>query len=88
MWKKYRVLAGAALVMMVGTPLCFDGGIGIERAIATRLESLITPTANAAVIVPVETVPAPEGSHRSEAARLFMSGTMLFGLAAVLRRNM
>ena len=88
MWKWYRLLAGPALVAILGVPLWTGGGQGIEQVVGQRLESLVLPTAVAAVIQPAapSTVP-PVSPEQFEAARLLMGGTMLFGLAAVLRRT-
>lgn len=87
MGKQYRLLVGSALVVLLGTPLWFDGGLGPERAVAERLESLMLPSAAAAPIVPAATRNASPGRpEQPEAARLLMVGTMLFGLAAVVRK--
>jgi hypothetical protein len=48
----------------------------------------VLPTAVAAVIQPAApSTVAPVSPEQFEAARLLMGGTMLFGLAAVLRRT-
>jgi hypothetical protein len=87
MEKRYRLWFGAALITMVATPLWFDAAFAPERAVAQRVESLMLPTAAAAVIVPAATRIAPPASpEQFEAARLMMVGTMLFGLAAVVRK--
>ena len=88
MWKWYRLLAGPALVAILGVPLWTGGGQGIEQVVGQRLESLVLPTAVAAVIQPAApSTVAPVSPEQFEAARLLMGGTMLFGLAAVLRRT-
>ena len=88
MWKWYRLLAGPALVAVLGVSLWTAGGRGIEQVVGQRLESLVLPTAVAAVIQPAaQSNVAPVSPEQFEAARLLMGGTMLFGLAAVLRRT-
>jgi hypothetical protein len=87
--KEHQLLIGAALIALVGTPLWFDGGREPERLVAQLLESLVLPTATAAAIAPtVVKTPMPASPEQSEAARLLIAGTMLFGLAAVVRRSM
>jgi hypothetical protein len=69
--------------------LWFEKSLEATQSIAQAVESLRVPTATAAVIVPamvgdVMSVPQPQ----FEAARLVMVGTVLFGLAAVIRKAM
>ena len=86
MEQHYRLLLAAALLVVLGTPLWFDGGMGPERAIAQGLERLIVPTANAAAIVPAaRTGAVVVNPDQFGAGRLLMAGTMLFGLASVIR---
>jgi hypothetical protein len=75
------------LVALLITPLWFEPSFDATRSMAQRVESLLVPTAAAAVIAPavvrdVTSAPQP----RFEAARLLMVGTMLFGLAAIVRK--
>jgi len=87
MEQHYRLLLAAALLVVLGTPLWFDGGMGPERAIAQGLERLIVPTANAAAIVPAaRTGAVVVNPDQFGAGRLLMAGTMLFGLASVIRK--
>jgi hypothetical protein len=87
MEQHFRFLLGAALLVVLGTPLWFDGGMGPERAIAQGLERLIVPTATAAAIVPVtKTRAVVVNPDQFDAGRLLMAGTMLFGLASVIRK--
>jgi hypothetical protein len=87
MEQQYRFLLGAALLVVLGTPLWFDGGMGPERAIAQGLERLIVPTATAAAIVPVAKARAAVvNPDQFDAGRLLMAGTMLCGLASVIRK--
>ena len=60
--------------------LWFDGGLGPERVVAQGLESMTLPVA--------AIVRKPVSAEQLEASRLLMAGTMLFGLAAVVRRAM
>lgn len=72
-----------ALIVLLVTPLWFDGGLGPERVVAQSLESLESMTLPAAAVVRKQV-----SAEQLEASRLLMAGTMLFGLAAVVRRAM
>jgi hypothetical protein len=81
MRNQYRhVLLMLALIVLLVTPLWFDGGLGPERVVAQGLESMTLP---AAAVIRKQV-----SAEQLEASRLLMAGTMLFGLAAVLRRAM
>jgi len=83
----YRTFILAVLVALLVTPLWFERSFEAAQSIAQRVESLLVPTATAAVIVPaavLDVTSAPQPQF--EAARLLMVGTLLFGLAAVVRK--
>lgn len=81
MRNQYRqLLLMFALIVLLVTPLWFDGGLGPERVVAQGLESMTLPVA--------AIVRKPVSAEQLEASRLLMAGTMLFGLAAVVRRAM
>jgi len=87
MRNSYRLFLLAVLVALLVTPLWFERSFEATRWVAQRVESLLVPTAAAAVIAPtvvreVSSAPLPQ----FEAARLLMVGTLLFGLAAVVRK--
>lgn len=87
MSKSYRVLLGATLAVALSTPLWLDGGVSAERALAQRLESLVLPTAVAAVLAPTTTTSVTRDvADQVDAAGLLMAGTTLLGLAAVVRK--
>jgi hypothetical protein len=84
MRNQYRhILLMLALIVLLVTPLWFDGGLGPERVVAQSLESLESMTLPAAAVVRKQV-----SAEQLEASRLLMAGTMLFGLAAVVRRAM
>jgi hypothetical protein len=72
-----------ALIGLLVTPLWFDGGLGPERVVAQSLEAMTLPAP--ASVVRRQT---PVSAEELEASRLMMAGTMLVGLAAVVRRAM
>jgi hypothetical protein len=77
----------AVLVGVLFSPLWFERSFETSRFIVQRFETLLVPTALAAAIAPavvreVSSVP----QEQFEAARLLMAGTMLFGLAAIVRK--
>jgi hypothetical protein len=84
----YRVFILAVLVALLIAPLWFDKPFEIAPSIAQRFESLLVPTATAAVLaapaVMFDATSAPQPGF--DAAKLVMVGTMLFGLAAVVRK--
>jgi hypothetical protein len=76
-----HVLGFVAFITLLVTPLSFDRDLGPEHVIAQQLESVMLPAAAVLRKVPVS-------AEQLEASRLLMAGTMLFGLAAVVRRAM
>jgi len=88
MRKSYRLLLVAVLVGLLFSPLWFERPFESTRSILQRLSTLVMPTAAAAVIAPTvvqEMSSVPPAQF--EAARLLMVGTMLFGLAAIVRKT-
>jgi hypothetical protein len=85
----YRVFILAVLVALLVTPLWFETSVEPTPSIAQRFEALLVPTATAAVIaapaVVFEASSTPQPQF--DAAKLVMVGTMLFGLAAVVRKT-
>src|SRR5262245_43989076 len=79
---------GVALVAVLMSPFWIAKALEPARSIAQRVGSIIVPTAAAAVIVPVDVTESisPVPARQFEAARLVAAGTMLFGLAAVVRK--
>ena len=87
MRKSYRWLIVAMLVGVLSSPLWLARSFESSRSIVQRFDTLIVPTAAAAVIVPTvvrEDSSVPQAQF--DAARLLMVGTMLFGLAAIVRK--
>ena len=88
MRNSYRLFLLAVLVTFLVFPLWFEKSFDVTQSIAQRVEALLVPTATAAVIVPAvvrdaTSMPQPQ----FDAARLLMVGTVLFGLAAVVRKS-
>jgi hypothetical protein len=77
----------AMLVGVLFSPLWIERSFESWQFIVQRFDTLMVPTAAAAVIVPTV---VREGSSlpqaQFDAARLLMVGTMLFGLAAIVRK--
>jgi len=87
MRKSYRWLILAMLVGVLCSPLWLGRSFESSRLMVQRFDTLIVPTAAAAVIVPTvigEGSSVPQAQF--DAARLVMVGTMLFGLAAIVRK--
>jgi hypothetical protein len=87
MRKSYRLFILAMLVGVLFSPLWLERSFGSWRFVVQRFDPLIVPTAAAAVMVPAmiqDGSSAPQAQF--EAARLLMVGTMLFGLAAIVRK--
>jgi hypothetical protein len=87
MRRSYRLLILVVLVGVLFSPLWFEKPFEPSRSFVQRFDTLLVPTAAAAVIAPtvvreVSSVPQPQ----FDAARLLMVGTMLFGLAAIVRK--
>jgi len=85
----YRVFILAVLVALLIAPLWFDKPFELAPSIAQRFESLLVPTATAAAVIAAPAVVLDATSApqpRFDAAKLVMVGTMLFGLAAVVRK--
>jgi hypothetical protein len=84
----YRVFILAVLVALLIAPLWFDKPFELAPSIAQRFEALLVPTATAAVLaapaVVRDATSAPQPQF--DAAKLVMVGTVLFGLAAVVRK--
>ncbi len=89
MRKRYRVLLLAALVAALVVPVGF--ALSVESP-AARVQRVATTTANASTIVASAAVTSPRSPIAStsdpvpDAAKLLLVGTMLFGLAAFVRR--
>ncbi len=86
MRRSYRLLIGAVLVGVLFSPLCFDRPFESARFIVQRFDTLLVPTAAAAVIAPTVVGEVSVPQPQFDAARLLMVGTMLFGLAAIVRK--
>jgi hypothetical protein len=96
MRKRYRVLIFAALVAALIAPVGLALSVPTVPAGALSAHPVAVPFATAAVTVPAVTVPVAllVGSAASgflpqegfDAAGLLMVGTVLFGLAAVIRK--
>lgn len=85
MRKVYGVVLGATLAVAIAP--WWRSSVEAERALAQRVESLVLPTAVAAVVAPTATTSATRDvSDQVDAAGLLMAGTTLLGLAAVVRR--
>ena len=78
MRKSYRWLILAVLVGVLCSPLWLDRSFESSRLIVQRFDTLIVPT----VVREGSSVPQAQ----FDAARLLMVGTMLFGLAAIVRK--
>ena len=74
MRKRYRVVALAVLVAALGVPVGF--AVSLDSPIATQF-----------VYAGVGTTASLPWSTMSDAAKLLGVGTLLFGLAAALRRT-
>jgi hypothetical protein len=100
MRKRYRVLMFASLVAALVVPVGY--ALSVESTpVARQARYAVVPTASAATMVPVAAaaVAAPMMIHArnadpdaatarpvSDAAKLFGIGTLLFGLAAFVRK--
>jgi hypothetical protein len=90
MRKRYRILAFAALVAALAVPVGY--AVSLESApFATRAHNrALRPVAAAAAVAPIalpgDRSPAHPDHPVPDAAKLLGVGTILFGLAAVLRR--
>jgi hypothetical protein len=84
MGKAYGLLAGATVAVVLVTPLWHDTSAA-ERSLAQRVESIVVPTAAAAVFAPTMNATRDLSEH-VDAAGLLVAGTTLFGLAAAVRR--
>ena len=91
MRKRYRVMAFAALVAALVAPVGLALSLGAVPSIAPTLHPVAAPFVTVAVMAPV-VVPIRDAASASviqqafDAAGLLMVGTMLFGLAAVVRK--
>jgi len=94
MRKRYRVLIFAALVAALVVPVGYALSIDtMQRGTQTRYKAVL-PTAAAAVAAPVvihrgDAVSAPTSTWLSpvnDATKLLCIGTVLFGLAAAVRK--
>lgn len=87
MRKRYRVLLLAAIVAAVIVPVGFALSLEAEPPIAPMHAPMIIATAStAAAPALVRTEPAFADVSVPDGAKLFVVGTMLFGLAAAVRR--
>ncbi len=87
MRKRYRVLLLAAIVAAVVVPVGFALSLEAPPAMAHAQAPVIVATATtAAAPVLVRTAPAFADVSVPDGAKLFVVGTMLFGLAAAVRR--
>lgn len=85
MRKRYRVLLLAAIVAAVVVPVGF--ALSLETQPAAGHPPMIVATASAAATPAlVRTEPAFADVPVPDGAKLFAVGTMLFGLAAAVRR--
>ena len=87
MQKRFRVLPFVALIAVCASPLWFTRSVDAATALVERFEPLVMPAAAAAGVTPAAGVDASIPQGQVDAARLLMAGTMLFGLAAVVRRT-
>jgi hypothetical protein len=88
MEKRSRLPLCASIVMAITTALWFTASIESPSTLQ-RIESAIAPTASAARINQAATVDAQsplEQHSQVDAAQLLVAGSMLFGLAAMVRR--
>lgn len=87
MRKRYRVLLLAAIVAAVVVPVGFALSLETPPALARTHAPVIVATAStAAAPALVRTAPAFVEVSVPDGAKLFVVGTMLFGLAAAVRR--
>jgi hypothetical protein len=100
MRKRYRVLVFAALVAALVVPVGY--ALSVEStslatphahfaAVVPAAAASVVPTAAAVVAAPIAIRPAgapsaPPTYHVPDAAKLFGIGTVLFGLAAAVRK--
>jgi hypothetical protein len=93
MRKRYRILMLAALVAAIVVPVGY--ALSLESAPVTtrvRYEATLPPVAAAVLVTPValrsgDRLPARHLSGVPDAAKLLGVGTILFGLAAALRKS-
>jgi hypothetical protein len=92
MRKRYRILLLAALVAALAVPVGFALSAEPSSAVTYTRSVAATPIASVAVTAPV-LVTAVESAQSTadqhglpDAAKLFFAGTVLFGLAAAVRR--
>ena len=91
MQKRYRLLMFAALITALSAPLWLTRSFEFATSIAKPFDLLVVPTAAAAVLIPVvigDGASASIPQQRFDAAGLVMVGTVLFGLASVVRRTL
>ena len=86
MRKSYRLLILAVLVGVLFSPLWIEKPFESSRSVVQRFDTLLVPTAAAAVMAPTIREVSAVPQTQFEAARLLMVGTMLFGLAAIVRK--
>jgi hypothetical protein len=92
MRKRYRILMLAALVAALAVPVGYALSFESSAPLAKRARYLaVAPVAAAAVVVPVtlrgDRLPAHTIYAVPDAAKLLGVGTILFGLAAALRKS-
>ena len=90
MRKRFRVLILAAIVAAVVVPVGFALSLESDAATTrvTRGEIVASTSANLPVIMTAETVTStPFLPAVPDGAKLFVVGTVLFGLAAAVRRS-
>jgi uncharacterized membrane protein YgdD (TMEM256/DUF423 family) len=93
MRKRYRVLLFAALVAALVVPVGYALSIDSTQTAAQRRYAAVMPTAATAVAAPVmihrvddATATSTMLSPVADAAKLLCIGTVLFGLAAAVRK--
>jgi hypothetical protein len=89
MRKRYRILMFAALVAALAVPVGY--AVSLESVPATTHGRDRAPVAAAAALAPItlrsgDRSPAPLDRAVPDAAKLLGVGTILFGLAAALRK--
>jgi hypothetical protein len=93
--KRYRILLFAALVAALAVPVGFALSLGAAPSTQPSVRPVARPIASAPVVLHTRNAASPSGRTSSswipqgfDTAGLVIVGTVLFGLAAVVRKAM